>query len=177
MPFFAVAVPPGLDASIRWIALRRRRWNERSAWVFFRTGFVMLAFGLSVFLYSQGVFGIIAAQPPSIPLWNERDAEYSAIGHQLDAWGASPSQPVMTVDPPSFFNESRRRSIYLPTESTDAIFQAARQFDVRYLVLEFDHPIPLNELYAGRVKVEGLSPVAKFKDAIGRPVELFEILQ
>ena len=90
VPYFAVAVPPGLDASIRWIALRRRRWSEDRAQVFFRAGFVALAFGLSVFLYSQGVFGIFAAQPASIPLWNERDAEYSEIGRQLDEWAPPP---------------------------------------------------------------------------------------
>jgi hypothetical protein len=173
--YFAVAVPPGLDAAIHWIARRRRQWNERSAQLFFRGGFVALAGGLSIFLYSQGVFGLFTAQPTIVLSWNARDAEYPAVGSDLDARGASPFQPVLTVDPPSFFNETGRRSIYLPTDNPEAIFQAAQRFGARYLVLENDHPLPLNELYAGHAQVEGLAPVAKFEDAIGRPVILFEV--
>jgi hypothetical protein len=140
-------------------------------------GFVALAFGLSIFLYAQNVFGIFALGPPSVPIWNSRDGEYVEVGRELDARGVSPLQPVMTVDPPSFFNETGRRSIYLPTDDSNAVFQAARQFDARYLVLEYDHPIPLNELYGGRGQVEGLTPVAKFEDALGRPVVLFNIVR
>jgi hypothetical protein len=175
VPYFAVAVGPGLDASIRWVSRHRRRWDERSARVFFRRGFVALACGLTLFLYSQAVFGLFAFGPPTMPVWNARDEEYAAIGQQLEKAGVSALQPVMTVDPPSFFNETKRRSIYLPTDGLDAVFQAARQFGAHYLVLENDHPVPLNSLYAGRVQVTGLKPVANFQDALGRPVVLYEI--
>jgi hypothetical protein len=175
IPYFAVAVGPGLDASIHWVARRRSQWDEGTARLFFRWGFVGLAGGLSIFLYSQSVFGIFAFGPPSIPVWNARDAEYIAVGRELDVRGVNPLQPVMTVDPPSFVNETGRRSIYLPTEGPDAIFQAARQFDARYLVLENDHPRPLNDLYAGSANIEGLTRVASFQDLLGRPVVLFQI--
>ena len=92
---------------------------------------------LVAFIHGQmGIFvlGIFPLEPASVALWNARDAEYSAFGRQLDEWGASLSQPVVTVDPPPFFNETSRRSIYLPTKTTDAIIQSARQFDVRHLV-------------------------------------------
>lgn len=175
VPFLAVAVPPGLDSVIAWVAHRRRKWDESAAGQFFRVGFVGLACALSIFLYSQGVFGIVSTGTTSVLLWNARDVEYPAIGEQLTAWGVSTQQPVMTVDPPSFFNETHRRSIYLPTDGIEAIFQASRQFESRYLVLEYDHPVPLNALYSGTSQISGLALVARFQDAIGRPVVLYQI--
>ncbi len=175
--YLAVAVPPGIDVIVRWVARRRRKWGERSAQVFFRWGFIALAAGLSIFLYAQGVFGSMSGSGATTPLWNDRDVEYREIGRELDALAVPPLQPIMTVDPPSFFNETGRRSIYLPTDNAEALFRAAEQFGARYLVLENDHPIPLNELYAGRAQVGGLAPVAKFQDALGRPVVLYEIVR
>ena len=175
--YLAVAVPPGIDVIVRWVAHRRRKWGERSAQVFFRWGFIALAAGLSIFLYAQGVFGSMSDSRATTPLWNDRDVEYREIGRELDALAVPPLQPIMTVDPPSFFNETGRRSIYLPTDNAEALFQAGEQFGARYLVLENDHPFPLNELYAGRAQVGGLAPVAKFQDALGRPVVLYEIVR
>jgi 4-amino-4-deoxy-L-arabinose transferase-like glycosyltransferase len=173
--FGAVAAPPGLDAAIQWIARRRKRWNERRAQVFFRTGFVALAFGLALFTYSQGVFRDVLSTFPSSPLWNQRDEEYRAVGQALDALGVPATQPVLTVDPPSFFNMTGRRSIYIPSDDLAAIQRAAQQFGAHYLVLQDDRPSCLDDLYAGRVVVDGWMPIARFKDAVGRPVVLYEI--
>lgn len=175
VPYFAVAVPLGLDSSIHWIAKRRRRWDVYSATQFFRAGAIVLAIGLSIFLYSQGVFGFFSTGPSNTPLWNARDAEYASIGRHLESLRVPPEQPVMTVDPPSFFGETERSSIYLPTDGAAAVFQAARQLGSHYLVLENDHPIPLNGLYAGRDQVAGLTAVGRWADALGRPVILYRV--
>jgi hypothetical protein len=173
--YFAVAVPPGLGAVIEWIAQHRRAWNAPSAQKFFGAGFVALSFILSLFLYTQGVFGDVFGGAATIPLWNARDAEYAQMARELNARKVSASQPVMTVDPPSFRNDTGRRSIYLPTDSVEAIFQAAKQFDAHYLVLQYDHPRPLSDLYSMKTRIEGLVPVAQVPDPLGRPVTLFEI--
>jgi hypothetical protein len=108
-------------------------------------------------------------------LWNERDVEYAAIDRELDARGVTDEVPILTVDPPSFVNQTGRRSIYLPTESVDAIFEAAEKFGAEYLVLQFDKPRTMAELYAGEKTIEGLTPIATTEDALGRPVTLFEL--
>lgn len=180
VPFFAVAAPPGIDAAVAWIARRRKAWNVGIAAPFFRTGFVALAIFLSLFLYAQGVFGALigvlsdSRRTSDIPLWNLRDAEYPAIAHWLDE-NARPDDIVMVVDPPTFYNVSHRRAIMIPTDNTDAIFDAARRYGARYLILQFDHPKPLKDLYHGRAQVPGLQRVADFRDALGRPVTLFEV--
>lgn len=172
--FGAVAVPPGLDAAIAWLGKRRRTWNVAQAQQVFRTGAVVLALFFSAYLYAQGVW-IPPGKDATTPLWNQRDSEYGAIDRELDARQVPNSVPVITIDPPSFINQTQRRSIYLPTESTDAIFQAAHQFGARYFVLQFDKPVTVRALYEGRATIDGLTPLTTTQDALGRPVTLFEI--
>lgn len=172
--FGAVAVPPGLDAAVAWVAKRRRGWNAAQAQKFFRAGLVAIAFLFSVYFFAGGVF-LPPAPGATTPLWNQRDIEYTAIDRELDARNVPDEVPIITVDPPSFINETGRRSIYLPTESIDAIFTAASQFGARYLVLQYDRPVTMRDLYDGKAPVEGLTPVATVQDGLGRPVTLFEI--
>jgi hypothetical protein len=65
----------------------------------------------------------------------------------------------------------------IPTDGVEAIFLAAKKYGARYLVLQFDHPAPLNDLYRERVTIPGLTRVADFRDGNGRPVTLFEVTQ
>ncbi|HZQ05891.1 MAG TPA: glycosyltransferase family 39 protein [Anaerolineae bacterium] len=170
----AVAVPSGLDAAIGWVAKWRRSWNAPQAQQFFRAGTVVLALGFSLYLYVQAVW-IPPAPNATTPLWNDRDREYQAMDQELDALQVPNDSPIITVDPPSFINQTGRRSIYLPTESIAAIFDAARQFGAHYLVLQFDKPATLHALYDGRARVNGLIPLAATRDAVGHPVTLFEV--
>ncbi len=170
----AVVVPPGLDAAVAWVGRRRKNWNVPQAQKFFRWSAVGLAIFFSAFLYAQGVW-LAPGAGATTPLWNQRDIEYAAIDAALAARGVPKTTPVITVDPPSFVNDTGRRSIYLPTESVDAIFDAARQFGARYLVLQYDKPLTLRELYDGKTTLAGLEKIATVADGLGRPVTLFEI--
>jgi hypothetical protein len=170
----AVAVPPGLDAAVAWVGRRRKNWNVAQAQKFFRAGAVVLAIAFSLYLYASGMW-IPPSAGATMPLWNERDIEYVVIDGALDARGVDEEIPIITVDPPSFINQTGRRSIYLPTESTDAIFEAAEKFGAQYLVLQYDKPRTMMDLYAGKATIDGLVPIATTQDALGRPVTLFEL--
>lgn len=172
--FGMAAVPPGLDAVIAWVGKRRKTWNVPQAQKFFRAGVVGLSVFLSLFLYAGGVW-IPPGEGAGAPLWNARDMEYVEIDRALDGLGVADDVPIVTVDPPSFINQTGRRSIYLPTESVEAIFQAARQYGAEYLVLQYDKPATMVGLYAGKETIAGLEAVATTTDALGRPVTLFEI--
>lgn len=158
---------------VEWIARRRRTWDAAQAARVFRGGFVALAIFLAIYLYALGVFPI-GGGSSDIPLWNLRDIEYGEIARWLDQ-NARPDDGVMTVDPPAFYNVSHRRTIVIPTDSVDAIFLAAQKYGARYLVLQFDHPAPLNDLYLERATIPGLTRVAAFRDGNDRPVWLFEV--
>jgi hypothetical protein len=145
LPFFAAAIPVGIDGAVRWIASRRGSWNIAQASRFFRVGFIMFAIFLSGYLYEESVFGWLNQGATDVPLWNLRNAQYPPIAHWLDQ-NAQPSDIVMVVDPPSFYHASHRRAIMIPTESVDAVLIVSRRYHVRFLILEFDHP-SLKELY------------------------------
>jgi hypothetical protein len=175
LPFLACAAPRGIDACVEWIARRRRTWVAAQAALIFRLGFLVLAIFLAIYLYAQGVFPI-GGGSSDIPLWNLRDIEYSSVARWLDQ-NARADDIVMTVDPPAFYNASHHRTIVIPTDSVDAIFLTARKYGAHYLVLQFDHPAPLNDLYRERVAIPSLQRVADFRDGNGRPVTLFEVAQ
>lgn len=176
VPFFAVAAPPGIDAAVEWIARRRRAWNVRQATGAFRVGFIALAIFFSVYLYSQGVWGSLFGNPMNVPLWNQRDAHYPAIACWLDQ-NANADDIVMVVDPPSFYNISHRRAIAIPTDDVNAVLVAAQRYRARYVIVEYDHPRPLEDLYKERAIVAGLKRVADFRDGMNRPAMLYEIVE
>jgi len=173
LPFLAAVAPRGIDVAVEWMARRRRAWNVAQAARVFRIGFVALALLLAVYLYALGVFPI-GGGASDIPLWNLRDIEYAEIARWLDAH-ARADDVVMTADPPAFYNASHHRSIVIPTDSLEAILLAAQKYNARYLVLQFDHPKPLNEVYRERVMLPGWTRVAEFRDGNNRLVMLFEI--
>lgn len=174
LPFFAVVAPLGIDATVQWVARRRGAWNAAQAFRFFLAGFVALAIFLSGYLYEEGVFGWVGKGAGDVPLWNLRVAQYPAPARWLEQ-NAQPDDIVMVVDTPAFYNASHRRAIMIPTESVEAVFTVSRRYKARFLILEFDHPTPLKELYLKHVSVPGLNQVAEFQDALGRPVTLFEV--
>ena len=176
LPFLAVTVPLGIDVTIRWMARRRRTWNVAQAALVFRAGFIGLAIFISVFFYARGVFDFAGSDAGDIPLWNQRDAEFAPIAQWLDQ-NARADDMVMTVDPPSFYNVGHRRAIAIPTDSVDAVFQAAQRYGARYLILQPDHTAPLNDLYHEKVMVDGLTKITTTPDALGRPVTLYEMMR
>lgn len=174
LPFFAVAVPPGVDAAVTWVARRRLNWKHEIAAPVFRWGFCILSVVLSLFIYSQGILGPLVGEPGNVLFWNQRDSEYGAIAQWLDQ-NARPEDILMDVDPPSFQVASQRRSIAIPSDDVQAVVLAATRYGARYMVLRFDHPKPLNALYARTETVPELVEVAEFRDALNRPVTLYEI--
>lgn len=81
----------------------------------------------------------------------------------------------MTVDPPSFANETGRRAIMIPTDNIEAIFMAAEKYGARYLVLQDDHARLLDDLYGGRGTIKGFVLLTRYQDGANRPVFLYRV--
>jgi hypothetical protein len=175
VPFSAALAPAGLDAIVEWVARRRSVWQVNQAKNFFRLGVIGLAVALSLGLYASGVYGLPFTDSTGALLWNKRDIEYKLVGTTLDALGVAKEEPVMTVDPPSFANETGRRAIMIPTDSLDAIFAVSQKFGARYLVLQDDHARLLDDLYGGGGTIKGFTPVERYQDGANRPVFLYRV--
>jgi hypothetical protein len=134
--------PVGLDAFVKW-GNRRRGWNVRQATVIFGSGLVAIAFGLSVVVVQRRVIGADF----SSPAWVQSDQVYSEIEVALQEAGAELGEPVLINNPPGFYLASRRPAVVIPDGNLETLLQAAAHYQVDYLVLEQNHPRPLEPLY------------------------------
>ena len=166
LPFFYAAAPLGLDAIIDWIAQRRRAWRADRARRIFSTACVVCAVLLSYFVYRGRVIG----PEWSTPIWNQVGEVDQAIGRWLADRGVV--DPIVLVNnPPSFTYHTGLRSIVIPYGNMDDVRQAARQFGVRWLVVDANRPELLAEI---AVAPDAASPVM-LRETIG-DTRIYEIV-
>lgn len=181
LPFLFPAAMPGLDMAIAWVARRRPRWHVPTAQVFFSVGFVGLAILVTGFIYQARVLGDGGLSDPA---WNHDDAVYGQIAVWLEE-NAPPEAAVLVNNAPSFHYHSRHHShrpcLSIPNEELETVIAVAHRYGARYLVLERDHPRPLQTLYLGEYLGEekgadpGLSLVLTLESASGDPVKVYSI--
>lgn len=167
LPFIYGTALVGLEQSVEWIAARRRHWDAAAAKQVFGIGLVLIAFGLSSFIYYRQVLRNNA--------WNSADALYPTIA----AWvaEANPAVTVMIGNPPAYRYHGGGLSIIVPNENIETTLAAAREYKADYLILDHNHPAPLTEIYTATVTYPGLSLAQTFTDNSGNPVYIFKINQ
>jgi len=134
LPPVAIAGVVGLDAAVAWVAQRRRDWHAPTAQKVFGGGLVFFAALISLFTAAQ-----------KLSTWNTAQAEYAAIISALP----DPAATVMAVNPPLFLYFGGEKAIAVPNEPPEAVITIAQKYGADYLILEKDHPAPLNALYRG----------------------------
>ncbi|MDY6876040.1 MAG: hypothetical protein SWK90_07575 [Chloroflexota bacterium] len=163
LPFLFAATMEGLDATVGW-ASRRRRWNLRQAQTVFATATVVAAVALSGY-----------AMAGKLPAWSQdADQAYQEVGAWLDAHGVPESTIIMVGNPPGFWYHVRRPAVVVPNAGVDVLLQVANRYDVGYMLLDWNRPVPLVELYAGETTHPLLQPVAVWGEGSERVV-LFRV--
>jgi hypothetical protein len=140
LPFLVSAAMTGLDAAVNWAARRRRGWRTRQARRFFGIGAVALAVILS---------GYVGAH--KVATWRRADAVY----REVDRWLTDQEMPdagVVVGNPPAFWYHTNRAAIATPNGDVETLLAAADEYDMRYVLLEPDHPAGLADLYAGTMQ-------------------------
>ncbi len=120
VPWWAALGVVGLDAAVEWVARRRRRWNAVTAKRIFSAGLVGAALLLSLMIALPN-----RVPPPGLP------ALYRDLRDLLPA-----DARVMINDPAQLYYFTGLGGVVLPNETPDVIPQIARQYGVRYLLLE-----------------------------------------
>jgi hypothetical protein len=152
LPFLYVAAADGFSATIKWAA-RRRRWNARQAYRVFSTAAVVLAALLSLYALAE-----------KLPVWHSPDPDYERIDRLLNA-SDTPGLP-MTNDPPAFWYHTGRPTIVVPNDEVDVVLDAADRYGASHLVLDENHPTPLEALYTGVEPHPRLQVVLHFDETI-----------
>lgn len=164
LPFIYAAGVIGLDRAVEWAARRRRHWRAGRAKQVFGAGLVLMAIGLSLFVASG-----------KIPDWNRTDGAYPAIVAWVERKG--PGATVMIGNPPAYRYYGGGLSVVTPNENITDTLRVARRYGVDYLVLEPNHPAPLDDLYRGRADHPALSLVHTLRPDSGRQIYIFEVRQ
>jgi hypothetical protein len=152
LPFIYSAAVVGLEQAVEWVAARRRGWQTETARRVFGIGMIVMAVGLSTFIYYQRVLRNNS--------WNSADALYPAIV----AWVTEqdPQAIVMIGNPPAYRYHGGGLSVVVPNEDMETTLAVAAYYQVDYLILDRNHPAPLAGLYNHPTDRPGLSLVQTF---------------
>ena len=140
--FLWVMAPPGLETFIRWMA-RRRSWNIPQANRVFSLGLVMISMVVSGYLYWYLVIGGNINQP----VWENDSRQAQEIETWLVNHQIKPSEAIFINNPPGYYSATGRPAYVIPDVGPQRLLDAARQYQVDYLVLEKSHVEGMNDLY------------------------------
>jgi hypothetical protein len=141
-PLFWSVVPAGLVQFVEWGRLVRK-WDSKQAQRVFGAGLVSLGILLSAFLTYNRVIGTEITNPA----WSQNAVRYEQVNRALSDLGASTGDVVMVNDPPGFFLASDRPGISIPYGNLETLKSAAKRYDARYLLLEFNQLQGGDDLY------------------------------
>lgn len=140
---FWAAAPLGIDALMSAYA-RWRRLSSPQGMVTFTSGLMVVTCALlSLTLYYQRVIGSETGD------WKLPPAEqhYAQVELTLAVLGAAAGDGVLVNNPPGYWLASRRPAAVIPYGDEQMLLAAARQYGIRYLVLEKTNPHQLSSLY------------------------------
>lgn len=141
-PLFWAVTPVGLDVCLEW-GVRKRNWKYQQSWRVFSFALVGIAILFSGAVFFQNVIG----QDPSQPLWTQNQRKYSGIESELQRLGALPGEVVMVKNAPGYYLVSDRPGVAIPYGDENTLVEVASRYEVRYILLESDHPKGLRALY------------------------------
>jgi len=132
----------GLQKLTQW-GQERRGWKPVQAWRVLAVGFVII---LGVLSYSITVNRVIGGQWQQAA-WNQSARVYRGVEEQLQELGAAQQAAVMVNDPAGYYAQNRRKAVVVPAGGLEGLQQAARQYEIDYLILEENHPRALERYY------------------------------
>ncbi len=119
IPFWAALGVTGLDDVIEWVAKRRRRWNARTAKIFFSGGLVALAIIISYFI---GMSGRVSLKGDT--------SVYDELSAALPA-----DARILSDDPPELYYYTGRGGASLPNGTPETLLEVARKYEIDYVVI------------------------------------------
>jgi hypothetical protein len=141
-PFFWAVVPQGLENFLKW-GSSHRGWNYDTSKSIFSVSIVLFAVALSIIIFDQRVIG----NDPNGFLWNQQSNHYKEIENALIEAGASQDDIVLVKNPPGYYVANRRFAVVIPDGDIETLQAVASLYGARFLVLEHDHTIGLDDVY------------------------------
>ena len=168
MPVLWAVAPVGLRAAIDW-AGSKRKWEPGQARRVLGTAALVLAAGVTIGLYALRV-----ALPAREGLgWGSGLQTYSEVGKRIP----EPAGRVAVNNPPGFSLASGLEAVVIPNGPPETLRQVALRYQVKWIVLESNHPSELDGLYSNPESLPWLRLAATLTDRSGMPIYLFSVIQ
>jgi hypothetical protein len=164
---FCALAPAGLDAFVDW-GVRVRSWQAGQARAVFGAGLV----GLAVLLAALVFYGRVIGKDSPKPSWAQSEAVYARLEGALQEMNASPDEPVAVNNPPGYFAATGRPAIAIPNGDVRTLVKASRRYGARFVLLEYNHPQGLNDLYTHPGDRPGLVYLRTLEDT-----HIFEVVE
>lgn len=158
---FWALIPIGLEQIILW-GKEHRNWNYPNALKNFGSLFLCLAFLFTSVVYLNNVIGDGNFQSPG---WEQSTQKMLAISNYLKSQDVDQQDVVMINNPPGYYYVSEGLSIVIPDNNPAILFEAVKKYQVKVVVLEENHPVPLDDLYNGVEKPDWLKLIGMVEDA------------
>lgn len=137
-PLLWVLAVIGLEVFLEW-GHRVRGWSLPQSRLVFSTAIVGMALGLSLFILNGRVI--------SAGAWDRSYHEYQDLEKELQAFDASLQDLVLVNNPPGYYLASGRMAFAIPDGDVQTLLSVAQRYQVRYVILEFNHPDGLDDLF------------------------------
>lgn len=135
-PIVWVLAAIGLSAFAEWGGTKRG-WNTNQAAHVFSAAALLFALALTAFVAMR-----------RLPEWNAGATHYAQLGARLDEVGVANDAIVMVNNPPGFALATDRAAIVIPNGGVNESLTAAGHFEAAILLLESNHPLGWNDIYA-----------------------------
>jgi hypothetical protein len=139
-PWSTALAAAGIGLVVDWVATKLPHWQPERAKKIFSGLFILVAVIMTLFL----------AQSRLKP---DTDPElYLQVGEMV-----SPSSVVMVGNAPALHYYSGLPAITVPNEAVDSVLDAADRFGVTHVLLNQNRPLPLEDIYQGKISHPRLS--------------------
>ncbi len=130
-PFCMLLAPVGIEHAVQAIARRLPHWQPERAMRLFTGLFVVTAFIMTA----------------ALTFARQEDEDVSTAVYQEMSLQLASDAVVMVGNPPQFHYHTGLQALSIPNEPLPIILEAVEEFDVDYLILDPNTPIPLLPLY------------------------------
>ncbi|MCB8928499.1 MAG: glycosyltransferase family 39 protein [Ardenticatenaceae bacterium] len=138
-PWLMVLATAGLGYAVDWMATKLPHWEPQKAKPRFAALFVVVAFVISATLFYARADSTLEAEV------------YAEVGEMVGETAV-----IMAGNAPSVYYHTGLPSLSIPNEPIPILQEAAARYGVTHLLLDADHPLPLNDLYVEAASRPGL---------------------
>ena len=148
VPLTFILAFEGAVTAAEWAARHRPAWTVEGAARLF-----LMAAVASV------VVNAVAFTALAMPSWETDRDNRVAAAHALDAAGVPSTDLLLSADPAGFKYFTGRGGVVTPNDSLEVINEVARDYDVRWLVLERAHVVePMFPVIESKSRPEWIGP-------------------